>query len=269
MPLTNQPYLPLYVQDWLSNKKLKFCELEAHGLMINIMCYMHKEDDYGVLLLEQKYKQTSSDIENFSLQLAKLLPFDADRIRHALEELLAQNVLHLETDRLTCNRMVRDAKLSEIRALSGQKGGIASTSHNKNFAKAKDKAKAPAKHESENEYENEIELYKYMNIETNISFSNFWEQYDKKVGRKDKIAAKWNKLSKENRAKAIFHIIKYKEAQPDKKYRKNPETYINNEAWNDEVIQGTGKSQYSGGIKPKNFRGSNSNSGGFAVERDG
>lgn len=70
----------------------------------------------------------------------------------------------------------------------------------------------------------------------NIPFSDFWDQYDKKVGKRSKIEKKWNLLTDDKRTLTMEHIIKYKQSQPDKTYRKNPETYLNNEGWNDEVI---------------------------------
>jgi hypothetical protein len=33
------------------------------------------------------------------------------------------------------------------------------------------------------------------------------------------------------------YIPKYKEAQPDKLFRKDPATFLNNKSWNDEIIQ--------------------------------
>jgi hypothetical protein len=70
----------------------------------------------------------------------------------------------------------------------------------------------------------------------NISFSEFWDLYDKKVGSRSKLEKKWNSLNNEQRETAINHIPKYKVSQPDKKYRKNPETYLNNESYYDEII---------------------------------
>jgi hypothetical protein len=70
----------------------------------------------------------------------------------------------------------------------------------------------------------------------NIPFADFWELYDKKVGEKTKIEKKWNKLSNADREAVIQYIPKYKSAQPDKNYRKNPETFLNNHSWNDEII---------------------------------
>ena len=32
------------------------------------------------------------------------------------------------------------------------------------------------------------------------------------------------------------HLPLYKKSQPNKKYRKDPATYLNNKSWNDEII---------------------------------
>lgn len=70
-----------------------------------------------------------------------------------------------------------------------------------------------------------------------IEFEVFWDDYDKKVGDKEKLKKMWNSLSDEEQALAISHIKKYKQAQPNKKYRKDPATYLNNKSFNDEIIQ--------------------------------
>ena len=74
------------------------------------------------------------------------------------------------------------------------------------------------------------------NKQINISFGEWWDLYDKKVGDKTKLEKKWNNLNNEERSKSIAHTILYKKSQPDKKYRKNPETYLNNKSFNDEII---------------------------------
>ena len=69
-----------------------------------------------------------------------------------------------------------------------------------------------------------------------ISFDDFWNSYDKKVGNKEKIKNKWDKLSIDVQKEILSYIPKYIKAQPDKKYRKNPETFLNNNGWKDEII---------------------------------
>jgi hypothetical protein len=71
----------------------------------------------------------------------------------------------------------------------------------------------------------------------NISFDTWWDLYDKKVGSKTKLQNKWNKLTDDQRTQAIKHTKEYIIAQPDKQYRKNPDTYLNNESFYDEIIK--------------------------------
>ncbi len=71
--------------------------------------------------------------------------------------------------------------------------------------------------------------------ETDYPFILFWNMYDKKTG-KPSCEKKYENLSENDRALIFEHVLKYKESQPDKQYRKNPETYLNQKAWNDEII---------------------------------
>jgi hypothetical protein len=73
----------------------------------------------------------------------------------------------------------------------------------------------------------------------NIKFDVFWNLYDKKRGDKIKIEKKWNKLKNDERTAIIEYIPKYKESQPDKQFRKDPDTFLNNKSWNDEIIPRT------------------------------
>jgi len=149
MALRNQPYLPLYVQDFLTDEKLIECSAETTGVYIRLMCIMHKSETYGVILLKQKDKQTDKQILNFAYKLAKQMPYDVEVIERSLNELLNEKVLILEGDQLLQKRMVKDNDISEKRAKAGSKGGT--------FAQANIKAntKANTEYEYENENENE------------------------------------------------------------------------------------------------------------------
>jgi hypothetical protein len=70
-----------------------------------------------------------------------------------------------------------------------------------------------------------------------FTFDDFWNMYEKKVGDREKIGRKWAGLSLEDRKKIFVHVPLYKEAQPDKQFRKDPATYLNQKAWNDEIIE--------------------------------
>lgn len=153
MALRDQPYMPLYVQDFLTDEKLNMCSPSSQGVYIKIMCVLHKSDEYGKLLLKQKDKQNESTPLNFAYKLAKLLPFVLDDILDAINELLDEKVLHIDGDYLVQKRMVKDADISEKRAKSGSKGG------KKSYKKRSVEGSgfAQAKSEQNTEYENEYE----------------------------------------------------------------------------------------------------------------
>lgn len=69
----------------------------------------------------------------------------------------------------------------------------------------------------------------------NAPFEKFWNLYDKKVGR-PKCEKLWSKLTMAERVACLNYIPLYKQAQPEKCYRKNPETFLRNKSWNDELI---------------------------------
>jgi hypothetical protein len=81
----------------------------------------------------------------------------------------------------------------------------------------------------------------HAEVEEYPTFEDFWDEYDKKVGEKGKIKKKWVVLSLKEREAIMDYIPNYKAAQPDKQYRKNPETFLNNKSWNDELIFENGK----------------------------
>ena len=150
MALRDQPYFPLYVQDYLTDEKLNECSAATQGIYIKIMCLMHKSNQYGTILLKQKDKQNGSKIKNFASKLVRHLPFTENEIESALTELVEEEVLHIEGDKIYQKRMVKDNDLSLKRAKAGKKGG----DKNK-FAQAKLEANTQANSENEYEYVNE------------------------------------------------------------------------------------------------------------------
>jgi hypothetical protein len=74
---------------------------------------------------------------------------------------------------------------------------------------------------------------KELNNNTNERFEEFWNIYNKKVG-KDKAKAKWSKL-KEKEIEDIFKALPLYIASREVKYRKDPERYIGHRVWEDEM----------------------------------
>lgn len=69
---------------------------------------------------------------------------------------------------------------------------------------------------------------------TALSFGNIWSLYGKK-GNKKTSERKWSKLSITVKEKILAYVPAYVETTPDKQYRKNFETFLNQECWNDEL----------------------------------
>ena len=118
------------------------------------------------------------------------------------------------------NETIRRQKFSESRR------------NNAKSPKKESTSEAYAKH-METETENRTIT---INENINIDFEWFWNDYDKKVGDKQKLKKKWNKLTDEERQNAMNYLDLYKQSVPDKQFRKNPETFLNNKSWNDEII---------------------------------
>lgn len=121
MALRDQPYLPLYIQDIMTDEKLNECCAATHGVYIKgIMCLMHKSEEYGKILLKQKDQQTDNKVKNFALKIAKHTPYSEEEIEAALFELLAEKVLYIDGESLCQKRMINDNAISQARSVAGK-----------------------------------------------------------------------------------------------------------------------------------------------------
>ena len=118
--------------------------------------------------------------------------------------------------------------------------GFVNNNKEKDKDKSKDKTIIKPKEEKEVFSENTI-------ITLWPDFEDFWDEYDKKIGSKSKIEPKWEKLSQKTKEEIMAYIPNYKISQPEKKFRKNPESFFNNESWKDEIISTNGNKSYNNG----------------------
>ena len=152
MALRNQPYFPLYVQDYLTDEKLSLCSWETQGIYIKILCILHKQKEYGKILFKQNAKQNESKVKYFADILIRLLPCQFNQMESALFELLENEVLSIDDHSLFQKRMVKDGAISEARSLAGKKGG-----GNPNLLKQKSKQTPKQRDKQNTEYEIEYE----------------------------------------------------------------------------------------------------------------
>lgn len=252
MALRDYPYLPLYVQDFMTDEKLMRCSAEATGVYIRLMCVMHKSEQYGVFAIREKDRISDNISDDFARVFSSFSPFSQEVVRRALEELLEEEVIYIYRNWLCQKRMIRDAKLSEARAKAGKKG--AQKRHNKNndICHGKIGGKAPGKSvantESESEYESE---YEYDDVKEQeelstrastqqIRFDSFWLAYPKKVG-KEAARKSWLKVkpSTELYEKIMFAVDVARQSdqwQCEKgRFIPNPATWLNQGRWDDEL----------------------------------
>ena len=86
---------------------------------------------------------------------------------------------------------------------------------------------------------NEVHLYtpRYTPNELyTADFLDFWELYNKSRN-KPGTYKKWQKLTDLEKKEIMLTLPEYIEATPDKKFRKDPSTYINQKSWKDEIIK--------------------------------
>ena len=218
MALRNSPYLPLYVQDFLTDEKLADCSASANGVYIRLMCILHKSEHYGKILLKQKYKQNENMCLNFASMLVRQMPYSMYEIHDGLEELLENKIIEIDGDYLFQKRMVKDGELSEKRAVAGQKGGKKAygfcLSKYQSKTQSKIISKIEANSENENENENDIDNDNEYNIK---KFSFLKELLS--IGVERKIAEEWIKVRRNKKLTQTETAFRKTKAEIDKSGR--------------------------------------------------
>lgn len=171
MSLRDKPYLPLYIQDFITDEKLIECSAAATGVYIRLMCLMHKSKRYGTILLKQKDKQNVKQNINFAHKLVKQLPYTYEVILSALDELISEEVLEIKGDYLIQSRMVEDNRISDLRSESGKKGGEKTS---KKFASSKSGAKTDIDNESKSDNESNKEKEELIFPYSSQDFMDVW-----------------------------------------------------------------------------------------------
>ena len=89
----------------------------------------------------------------------------------------------------------------------------------------------------------------------NIEFDVFWNLYDKKVGDKKSCQKKWDKIKIDVKQKIIDTLPAFKSSIKDKQFMPFPETYLNNERWNDVIEEKQSKkSTFVSCLKPEDLK---------------
>ena len=78
----------------------------------------------------------------------------------------------------------------------------------------------------------------YAEVMEQFPFETFWNAYNKMRNRGE-CELIWQRLSDTDKANIMQHVAKYIASTPNKKYRKDPITYLKNRSWEDEIITDT------------------------------
>ena len=113
-----------------------------------------------------------------------------------------------------------------------QKSHFHPSKTNSNVADNKNKTNNKNKNKTNNKSETNNEILTAVSVDDEFEF--VWNLYDRK-GNKKTSRLKFNKMSDTNKRLMADHVTKYVLSTPDKQFRKNLETYINQECWNDEI----------------------------------
>lgn len=114
MSETNKlPALLFFLGDWLRDSALRTCSLEARGLWIDMLAFMHQGSPYGHLRVKDK------DI--LPGVLARMVGVDERTVERLLAELEEAGVFsRTDTGTIYSRRMVRDEQIRRKRAEGGK-----------------------------------------------------------------------------------------------------------------------------------------------------
>lgn len=208
----NFPYFKFIATEWLTGD-IVYEDFETQGLFINICAlYWQRDGKLSIDDITRRYKNESI-IQSLS-----------GRFFSVNDGLISINFL---------DEQLEDANhISKVNSENGKKGA----EKRKMLATAKQSLSEPLANfskEKKNKRKEEEELNIEKSLSLELAFNTFWDLYDKKTDAKN-CKAKFLKLNDTERA-MIFKVVKnYVDSTPEKKFRKNPSTWLNGKCWEDD-----------------------------------
>ena len=212
------PYYQSEPAEYLAGD-IMFCSYGAQGVF-SIVRALYWQKDCNLTL--NQLKRRLKDAEDY------------------IEELINEGIIKVESDNISITfldeQFNKASGVSKANSENGKKGAAKRWANKEVVSEI---IAPPLKKDSESIALREDKIREDKIREDNTkkeAFDFFWNLYDKKIGDKEKVFKKWCKLSNEEKQLINDYIPKYKISQPEKRYRKNPETFLNNKGWNDEII---------------------------------
>jgi hypothetical protein len=200
---------------------------------INTFWFKHYANNWSSMSVESMMSVYGAEGYGFYyIILESLCVAEGNTINIEGKGILPAIAKRMQTDVETAKTFISDC--SEEFGLLTITDGYIESQYIKESLDAANKRKETAKKGADARW-NKKTTEEVVKVEDN-GFDEFWELYDKKVGRA-KACSLWLKLSKAKKKDCMDYIPKYKKSQPDVQYRKHPETFLRNESWNDEIYK--------------------------------
>ncbi len=164
-------WFKFYPSDWLGDLELRSVSLEARGLYIDMICFMHNADPYGYFVVTHE-----SPTECLA---SRLLGVHMLTFRKCLKELLESGVLKRdEKGRVFSKRMRSDREKLEIAREHGRRGGNPSLLRQGVNPTVKEPLKLYTDTDKENKQKKATK-----NEALKTEFEAFWKRYPNKQGK--------------------------------------------------------------------------------------
>lgn len=230
------PYFKFYTSEWLDGD-ITIEDLETQGLFINICAlYWSKEGEVYIDKLIKRFRYAGEDCFKPLIDEGFIYVNEDGKINISfLDEQMKERVKTSKTNSLNGSKGGRPKKQvkSEIKPPA-----LFSESQIKANESNKEERRGEEKREEEKREDIKVANARKILEDKKELFKNFWDLYNKKTG-KETVLKKWLKLSQEEMKQVFIHLPKYVDSTPDKSFRKNPLTYLNQKSFNDEIITKT------------------------------
>jgi hypothetical protein len=225
------PYFKFFTGEW-ANGSITLENYSVQGVFINVCCfYWSKQGDCTKKQLEKKIRSKKELAVLFEEEIIKL------EGEFVVIEFLDNQMIERDSLRAKASKAGKISAQKRAEKKQQESNGR-STDVEIEFNKIPTIKNKKRKEEEEKRKEKE-EL-----------FENFWNMYDKKTSR-EKCFKKFLNLKEEEITALFKHVPKYVASTPDKKFRKDPTTYLNNKSFNDEIILSNGGQQRNNQNQPQ------------------
>jgi uncharacterized protein YdaU (DUF1376 family) len=222
--MAKNPIMPLYYND--IDRSTKDWTDEEFGAYMRLLM---EQWDKGYI--PTPYQKSTESVPND-------IPLNFQRLSR-ISTSVRENWSLLSKKFVPSEHGLQNVKLEEIRQKQARHKENQKNNIEKRYQKSTKLSTKNIPLENESDNENEIEYDKENDIR--VDFEVFWNLYDKKVGNLDKLKKEWNGLTYKEQIVAIDNIPKYKKSKSDKRYIKDPLTYLTDKTFNDEIIPLNGK----------------------------